>query len=68
LDILAGVFNSSWNEIGNIPMTGILRNEVLSTLLKYFSLHFPSLKKINSLKIFREVFQTENEFKTFDNS
>ena len=67
-DILAVVFNSSWNEIGNIPMTGILRNEVLSALLKYFSLHFPSLKKINSLKIFREVFQTENEFKTFDNS
>ncbi|MGQ9619746.1 MAG: DNA repair protein RecO [Bacteroidales bacterium] len=57
-DILARVFSSSWNNIKNIPMTGQLRNEVLTALLKYYMLHFPSLKKINSLDVLREVFQS----------
>lgn len=62
-DILADIFSSSWENIQNIPMTGSIRNEVLTALIDYFSIHFPSLKKINSLKIFREVFQHENEVK-----
>jgi DNA repair protein RecO (recombination protein O) len=55
-DILARFFSSSWDEMDKIALSGSERNEVLDTLLKYYSIHLPGLKKINSLKILKEVF------------
>jgi len=55
-DILAAFFASSYNIACNISLTGILRNEVLETLVRYYSLHLPGLKKINSLEVLKEVF------------
>jgi len=55
-EILSGFFNSSWNDMNKITMSGSVRNEVLSTLLKYYTIHLPSLKKINSLDVLKEVF------------
>jgi DNA repair protein RecO (recombination protein O) len=42
--------------MGTIPLTGNLRNEVLETIIKYFSIHLPGLKKINSLEVLKEIF------------
>lgn len=55
-DILSGFFISSWDSMENIILSGSKRNEVLETLLRYYSLHLPGLKKINSLEILKEVF------------
>jgi DNA repair protein RecO (recombination protein O) len=55
-EILARVFLSSFNNIKNIPLKGALRNEVLETLLNYYSLHLTGLKKINSLDVLKDVF------------
>jgi DNA repair protein RecO (recombination protein O) len=54
--ILSGFFNSSWDDMHKITLSGSVRNEVLSTLLKYYSIHLPALKKINSLDVLKEVF------------
>ncbi len=56
-DVLAGVFGSSWDDIKYMSLNGKLRNEVLEALLKYYSFHFPSLKRINSLDVLSELFQ-----------
>lgn len=42
-------------EGGNIALTGKQRNEILETMVKYYSHHL-SLRKINSLDVLREVF------------
>jgi DNA repair protein RecO (recombination protein O) len=55
-DILAKFFASSWNEMDNILLSGLKRNEVLETLMRYYSLQLTGLKKINSLAILKEVF------------
>ncbi len=55
-DILARVFIASFDSIGNIGMNGSTRNEVLDTLISYYSLHLAGLKKIKSLGILKEVF------------
>jgi DNA repair protein RecO (recombination protein O) len=55
-DILAEFFQVSYNNIRNITLKGTMRNEVLDTLLRYYSLHLPGLKKINSLEVLKEVF------------
>jgi DNA repair protein RecO (recombination protein O) len=55
-DILAKVFISSYDTIRNITLKGGMRNEVLDTLLRYYSLHLSGLKKINSLEVLKEVF------------
>jgi DNA repair protein RecO (recombination protein O) len=55
-DILAGFFSSSWDKMDGIVLSGSKRNEVLDTLMKYYSIHLPGLKKINSLEILKEVF------------
>jgi DNA repair protein RecO (recombination protein O) len=55
-DILAEFFVSSYDTINNITLTGKLRNEVLDTLVRYYSLHLPGLKKIKSLEVLKEVF------------
>jgi DNA repair protein RecO (recombination protein O) len=56
--ILARFFSSSWDDMNKIVLSGSLRNEVLSTILKYYSIHLPSLKKINSLDVLKEVFSS----------
>jgi DNA repair protein RecO (recombination protein O) len=55
-NILAVFFASSYDTSGNISLTGILRNEVLETLVNYYSLHLPGIKKIKSLEVLKEVF------------
>jgi len=55
-DILARVFLSTYDSIGNISLKGAIRNEVLDTLIRYYSLHLSGLKKINSLEVLKEVF------------
>jgi DNA repair protein RecO (recombination protein O) len=55
-NILALILNSSYDTACTITLTGILRNEILDTLVRYYSLHLPGLKKINSLEILKEVF------------
>ena len=54
--VLARVFASSFDRIGEISMNGALRNDVLDTLLKYYSLHLSGLRKIHSLDVLKEVF------------
>ena len=54
--ILADFFSSSWDEINQISLSGSMRNDVLSELLRYYSVHLPSFRKINSLDILKEVF------------
>jgi DNA repair protein RecO (recombination protein O) len=55
-DILATFFSESYDTAGSISLTGIVRNEVLETIIRYYSLHLPGLKRINSLEILKEVF------------
>jgi len=55
-DILAAFFLSSYDKTGNFPLTGKQRNEVLETLLRYYSIHLPGLKKIRSLEVLKEIF------------
>jgi DNA repair protein RecO (recombination protein O) len=55
-DILAEFFSSSFDQMRSIPLTGVLRNEVLDTIIRYFSVHLPGLKKINSLDVLKEIF------------
>lgn len=55
-NILADFFVASNDTVSNITLTGSLRNEVLETLVRYYSLHLPGLKKINSLEVLKEVF------------
>jgi len=55
-DILAKFLITSWDKIDDIALSGSKRNEILETLLKYYSMHLPGLKKINSLEILKEVF------------
>jgi len=54
--VLSSFFSISYEQIGNISLTGSLRNEVLETLVNYYSLHLPGLKKIRSLEVLKEVF------------
>ena len=55
-DILAALFSSSYENMGKIMLKGAVRNEVLDYLMKYFSIHLPGLKSINSLIVLKEVF------------
>jgi DNA repair protein RecO (recombination protein O) len=54
--VLSEFFESSYDEIGSIALTGKLRNDVLETLVKFYSLHLPGLKRIRSLEVLKEVF------------
>ena len=55
-NILADFFAASYDTICNISLTGKLRNEVLETIVRFYSLHLPGLKKIKSLEVLKEVF------------
>jgi DNA repair protein RecO (recombination protein O) len=55
-NILAGFFEASYDSISKISLTGNIRNDVLETLVRFYSLHLPGLKKIKSLNVLKEVF------------
>jgi DNA repair protein RecO (recombination protein O) len=55
-EILAEVFLASFDSIKDISLKGAIRNQVLDTLIKYYSLHLSGLRKINSLEVLKEVF------------
>jgi DNA repair protein RecO (recombination protein O) len=55
-EVLSLFFSSSYDQIRNITLSGSFRNEVLETLVNYYSLHLPGLKKIRSLEVLKEVF------------
>lgn len=54
--VLAEFLETPEDKAGNIVLTGKQRNEVLETILRFYSLHLPSLRKINSLDVLKEVF------------
>jgi len=54
--VLARFFSSSYDNSREINLTGAVRNEVLETLIKYYSTHLPGLRRIKSLEILKEVF------------
>jgi DNA repair protein RecO (recombination protein O) len=54
--ILAAFFESSYENVKNIPLTGGQRNEILDDLLNYFYIHLPGLTRIKSLDVLKEVF------------
>jgi len=54
--ILAEFFNSSYDSASNISLTGKIRNDILETLVRFYSLHLPGLKRIKSLEVLKEVF------------
>jgi DNA repair protein RecO (recombination protein O) len=55
-NILADFFVASYDTISSIILTGVQRNELLETLVRYYSLHLPGLKKIKSLEVLKMVF------------
>jgi len=55
-DILADFFVASYDSIDKISLTGKMRNDVLETIVKFYSLHLPGLKKIKSLDVLKVVF------------
>jgi DNA repair protein RecO (recombination protein O) len=55
-NILADFFMSSYDCISNISLSGKMRNDILETLVRFYSLHLPGLKRIKSLEILKEVF------------
>ncbi|HOU01572.1 MAG TPA: DNA repair protein RecO [Bacteroidales bacterium] len=55
--VLARFFSTSYDNSRDINLTGAVRNEVLETLIKYYSTHLPGLRRIKSLEILKEVFR-----------
>lgn len=55
-EILAFFFQTAYDKAGEISLTGRMRNEVLDTIIKYYSIHLPAIRKINSLEVLKEVF------------
>jgi DNA repair protein RecO (recombination protein O) len=54
--LLAQIFSSSYDNLSAISLNGRLRNEILDVLVRYYSLHLPALRKLNSLEVLKEVF------------
>lgn len=55
-EILAAFFGSPYDSANKIQLTGKLRNEVLESIIRFYSVHLPALRKINSLDVLKEVF------------
>ena len=55
-NILAAFFAASYDSAGKITLTGKTRNDVLETLVRFYALHLPGLRKIRSLEVLKEVF------------
>ncbi|NLA49897.1 MAG: DNA repair protein RecO [Bacteroidales bacterium] len=54
--VLSELFTSSPEEANKIALKGSVRNAILDTLVNYFSLHLPGIKKIKSLEVLRQVY------------
>lgn len=54
--ILSEIFESSFESVGSISLSGAKRNEILEEMLKYFYVHMPGLSRLKSLDILKEVF------------
>lgn len=54
---LAAFFTTSFEKTGQISLKGSMRNEILETLLRYYAIHLPGLRKFKSLEILKEVFR-----------
>jgi DNA repair protein RecO (recombination protein O) len=55
--IIADFLVVPYEKIGTINLSGHKRNEVLESILYYYSIHLPGLKTINSISILKEVFR-----------
>ena len=55
-NILSEFFVASYDSVSTISLTGKIRNDVLETLVRFYSLHLPGLRKIRSLDVLKEVF------------
>lgn len=56
-DILADFFSTKFDHLDCIELSGAKRNEVLETIIRYYSIHLPGLKKIKSLEVLKEIFR-----------
>lgn len=54
--ILAQIFDSSFDGVKDIALTGSRRSAVLEDLIGYYRLHLPGLTHIKSLDAMREIF------------
>lgn len=54
--ILADLFLSTYDSVSKLSLNGKVRNEVLETLIRFYSLHLPGLKTMKSLEVLKEVF------------
>lgn len=55
-NILAEFFVASYDSASQIMLNGKTRNDVLETLVRFYALHLPGLRKIRSLEVLKEVF------------
>lgn len=55
-EILSRFFSATYESMNDIPLTGSVRDEVLETILRYYSIHLPGLRKIKSLEVLKEIF------------
>lgn len=54
--LLARFFFGSYDGEREIRLNGKQRDDILDALLKYYSIHTPMMRKINSLEVMKEVF------------
>lgn len=55
-EILSQFFITSYDTMKEIGLSGAVRNEVLDTLIRFYSIHHPGVARINSLGVLREIF------------
>lgn len=54
--ILLSFFKEPFKDMNKILLNGPSRDEALDTIIRYFTIHLPGLKKINSLEVMKEIF------------
>jgi DNA repair protein RecO (recombination protein O) len=55
---LAELFSLDHEAMHTFPISGVQRSRLLEFLLEYYSIHFETIGKINSLKILGEIFHS----------
>ncbi|HLN20014.1 MAG TPA: DNA repair protein RecO [Bacteroidales bacterium] len=55
-EMMGSFLSTSPEDSAGIAMTGRQRNEMAETIIRYYLLHQPSVRKINSLEVLKEVF------------
>lgn len=55
-EILSQFFTTSYDTMKEIGLSGSVRNEILDTLLRFYSIHHPGVARINSLGVLRDIF------------